>query len=466
MATPSDAFVFFGATGDLAYKQIFPSLQAMVKAGTLDVPVIGVAKAGWDLDQLKKRAQDSLEEHGGVHRRAFAKLKKLMRYVDGDYADPDTFTRLREELGRSRRPLHYLAIPPSLFGTVAQSLHDSGCAPEGTRIVVEKPFGHDLASAQALNRVLHKVFPEDAIFRIDHYLGKEPVENLIFFRFANGFLEPIWNRYNIASVQVTLAESFGVQGRGSFYDSAGAIRDVVQNHMLQIVSLLAMEPPAGHYPEAIRDRKAELIRAMAPLRKSDVVRGQFRGYRDEPGVAKDSTVETFAALRLYIDNWRWAGVPFFIRAGKCMPMTTTEVVVTLCKPPLDIFDSYDRTHADTIRFRLSPDVYIALQSRSKIPGEAMVGEDIELVARHQAGSDAKPYERLLHDAIEGETTLFARQDEVEEAWRVVEPILDDACPIHPYKPGTYGPAASDEIVADVGGWRGLSLKEPSDEAPE
>jgi glucose-6-phosphate 1-dehydrogenase len=444
MPTPSDAFVFFGATGDLAYKQIFPSLQAMVKAGTLDVPVIGVAKAGWDLDQLKKRAQDSLTEHGGIDRRAFAQLKRLMHYVDGDYADPETFTRLREELGRSRRPLHYLAIPPSLFGTVAQALHDSGCAPEGTRIVVEKPFGRDLASAQQLNRVLHKVFPEAAIFRIDHYLGKEPVENLIFFRFANGFLEPIWNRNYVSSVQITMAESFGVQGRGAFYDSAGAIRDVVQNHMLQIVSLLAMEPPAGNDPEAIRDRKAELVRAMAPLRKSDVVRGQFRGYLEEPGVAKDSTVETFAAVRLHIPTWRWAGVPFVIRVGKCLPETVAEVLVGINPPPVAAFRG-ERRHHDTLRFRLQPDVAIGLGVRIKKEGKGMVGEDIELIAQESAADDMPPYQRLLSDALEGDAGLFARQDYVEAAWRVVDPILGDATPVHPYDPGTWGPEDATRI---------------------
>jgi glucose-6-phosphate 1-dehydrogenase len=445
MPTRSDAFVFFGATGDLAYKQIFPSLQAMVKAGTLDVPVIGVAKAGWNLNQLKKRAEASLEEHGGVDRRAFAKLKRLMRYVDGDYADPDTFRHLHEKLGGARRPLHYLAIPPSLFGTVAESLHESGCAPEGTRIVVEKPFGHDLESAVELNRELHKVFPEDAIFRIDHYLGKEPVENLTFFRFANGFLEPIWNRHNVASVQVTMAESFGVQGRGAFYDSAGAIRDVVQNHMLQIVSLLAMEPPSGQDPEAIRDRKAELVRATAPLRKSDVVRGQFRGYRTEPGVAKDSTVETFAAVRLHIPTWRWAHVPFLIRVGKCMPDTVCEVLVGLDPPPVTVFPG-ERRHHSTLRFRLQPENALGLGMRVKREGKGFVGEDIELIAQESAADDMPPYQRLLSDALEGDAGQFARQDYVEAAWRVVDPILDDVTPVYPYEPGTWGPEEANKVL--------------------
>jgi glucose-6-phosphate 1-dehydrogenase len=444
MPTPSDAFVFFGATGDLAYKQIFPSLQAMVKAGTLDVPVIGVAKAGWNLDQLKKRAQESLEEHGGVDRRAFAQLKRLMRYVDGDYADPETFAELKRQLGRSRRPLHYLAIPPTLFGRVAQALHESGCAPEGTRIVVEKPFGRDLASAQALNRELHKVFPEKAIFRIDHYLGKEPVENLTFFRFANGFLEPIWNRHNVASVQVTMAESFGVQGRGGFYETAGAIRDVVQNHMLQIVSLLAMEPPAGQDPEAIRDRKAELVRAMAPVRKSDVVRGQFRGYGEEPAVAKNSTVETFAALRLHIPTWRWAGVPFLIRVGKCLPETVCEVLVGLNPPPVSVFRG-ERRHHNTMRFRVQPDIAIGLGARIKKEGKGMVGEEVELVVQESPADDMPPYQRLLGDALNGDAGLFARQDYVEAAWRVVDPILGDATPVYPYDAGTWGPEEANKV---------------------
>ncbi len=465
MPERSDALVFFGATGDLAYKQIFPALSLLVNKRKIEIPIIGVAKQGWNLEQLKQRAHDSLAEQGPVDEAAFAKLTALLRYVDGDYNDPATFMALRKELGGAMRPCHYLAIPPALFETVAKGLADSECDRDA-RIVVEKPFGHDLASAEELNATIHRYFPEDRVYRIDHFLGKEAVQNMLYTRFANTFLEPIWNRTYVDNVQISMTEVLDVKDRGHFYDATGCIRDVIQNHLLQVTSLLTMEPPTPHDPDGVRNEQVDVLKAMRALSPSDVVRGQFNGYREEEGVAPDSTVETFAALRLYIDNWRWAGVPFFIRAGKCMPMTTTEVVVTLRKPPLDIFDAYDRTHADTIRFRLGPDVYIALQSRAKVPGEAMVGEDIELVARHHAGGDMKPYERLLHDAIEGETTLFARQDEVEQAWRVVDPVLDDATPVHPYERDTYGPAAAADLVADVGHWRSLSLTLPADEVAE
>ena len=447
----SDAFVFFGATGDLAHKKIFPALQAMIRHGELDMPIIGIARADWSLDKLRERARDSVQKNGGVDEAAFAKLASLMRYVDGDYADPATYGRVCRALDGAQRPLHYLAIPPSMFGTVVQGLAHAGCA-ANARVVVEKPFGRDLASARALNRTLHQVFPESSVFRIDHYLGKEAVQNLLYFRFANSFLEPVWNRNYIDNVQITMAESFGVQGRGGFYEEVGALRDVVQNHLLQVIALLAMDAPAGRDPESMRSEKLRLFRAMRPLDPQHVVRGQFRGYRDEAGVAPDSQVETFAALKLHIDTWRWAGVPFYVRAGKRLPITATEVKVDLKIPPLPIFDQTAHSQSNYFRFRLSPEVVISAGARVKRAGDEMRGEPVELVARRSPASEDLPYERLLGDAIAGDASLFTRDDSVEAAWRVIDPILGHATPVAAYESGTWGPAAAADVIAGDDGW--------------
>ncbi len=456
-AIESDAFVFFGATGDLAHKKIFPALYAMVHRGTLNVPIIGMARAGWTLDALRERARDSVQAAGDFEPECFAKLSALLHYVDGDYADPETYAQLKRELGFARRPIHYLAIPPSLFGSVVQGLARSGCA-QHARVIVEKPFGRDLASAQELDRTLHEVFDESSIFRIDHYLGKEAVQNLLYFRFANTFLEPIWNRNYVRDIQITMAEKFGVQGRGGFYEEVGAIRDVVQNHLLQVIALLAMDAPTGHEAQAMQNEKLRLFRAMRPLNPKEVIRGQFRGYRDEKGVAKDSQVETFAALRLHIDTWRWADVPFYIRTGKCLPISATEVTVNLKRPPLSIFDADTTMPTNYFRLRLSPEVVIGAGALVKQNGEEMRGEPVELIARHHSQTEKSPYERLLGDAIRGDTSLFTQDDSVEAAWRVVDPVLTDPLPVVEYEPGSWGPRAASAVVDGGEGWHNPGIE--------
>ncbi|HLY13886.1 MAG TPA: glucose-6-phosphate dehydrogenase [Candidatus Limnocylindrales bacterium] len=458
-AVVSDAFVFFGATGDLAFKQIFPALAGLIRDDGFDLPIIGVARSG-DLDALKERARASLAANGPVDEPILARLQAQLRYVKGSDDDLATFQALRTELGAAAHPLHYLAIPPSLFAPVIDNLERSGCA-SGARIIVEKPFGRDLASARSLNTTVHRVFDEASIFRIDHYLGKEPVQNLLYFRFANSFLEPIWRHEYVSSIQITMAEAFDVADRGAFFDQAGTIRDVVQNHLLQVLSLLAMEAPSGRSPEAIRNQKFKVLDSLRPLRPEDVVRGQYRGYRSVVGVAPDSTMETFVALRLHLDTWRWGGVPIYVRAGKALPVTATEVLVELRQPPETVFHEVEPPDGNYFRFRLTPDMSISLGARAKRPGEALLGEAVELFARHQSGEERPPYQRLIGDARKGDQSLFAREDSVEAAWKVIDPVLHAEPPIHEYVKGSWGPAAASSVLADGDHWHDPAASPPA-----
>ena len=463
--TQADALVIFGVTGDLAHKMIFPALYAMVKRGVLNVPVVGVASSKWSLAQLRKQVRDSIKQVGKIDdRNALAHLLSLLRYVNGDYNNPGTFTALKQTLGDARRPAHYLAIPPALFATVIKGLGDAGLADQA-RVIVEKPFGRDLASARELNRIALSVFPEDSIFRIDHFLGKEAIMNILYFRFANSFLEPIWNRNCVASVQITLAEDFGVKERGRFYESAGCLRDVIQNHLFQVVALLAMEPPAYQGYAAVHSEKAKVFQAMRPVQPDDVVRGQYTGYRKEPGVAKDSEVETYCALRLYIDSWRWEGVPWYLRSGKCMAATAAEVLVELKPPPQKLFDDSAPTDgpANYLRFRLSPNTAVALAARVKRAGKEFVGDQRELYLLDEQLGEQSPYERLLSDAMAGNGGLFTREDAVEAAWVVVDPILGNPSPTYPYKPGSWGPKQADALIAADGSWHNPKLVKEKNE---